>query len=81
MENAGKEGNKVLYRWTVADTGIGMSEEFLPHLFDPFVQEKVDARSVYHGTGLGMSIVKDPCFTERRGKKDSDHCPDGKCIS
>ena len=37
MENAGKEGNKVLYRWTVADTGIGM--------------------------------------------KDSDHCPDGKCIS
>lgn len=37
MENAGKDGNKVLYRWTVADTGIGM--------------------------------------------KDSDHCPDGKCIS
>ena len=35
-----------------------MSQEFLKHLFDPFVQEKIDARSVYHGTGLGMSIVK-----------------------
>ena len=35
-----------------------MSQEFLEHLFEPFVQEKVDARSVYHGIGLGMAIVK-----------------------
>ena len=35
-----------------------MSREFLQHLFEPFVQEKVDARSVYYGTGLGMAIVK-----------------------
>ena len=35
-----------------------MSEEFLEHIFDPFVQEKNDARSVYQGTGLGMTIVK-----------------------
>lgn len=46
------------YRWVIADTGIGMSEEFLQHIFDPFVQEKHDARSVYQGTGLGMSLVK-----------------------
>ena len=46
------------YRWTITDTGIGMSEEFLAHIFEPFSQEKNDARSVYQGTGLGMSIVK-----------------------
>lgn len=48
----------VTYRWTIADTGIGMSEEFLTHLFEPFAQEHHDARSTYQGTGLGMSIVK-----------------------
>lgn len=46
------------YRWTISDTGIGMSQEFLAHIFEPFVQEKSDARSVYNGTGLGMAIVK-----------------------
>lgn len=42
----------------VTDSGIGMSEEFIQNIYDPFVQEKYDARSVYSGTGLGMSIVK-----------------------
>lgn len=46
------------YRWTIADTGVGMSEEFLQRIFEPFAQEKNDARSVYQGTGLGMAIVK-----------------------
>lgn len=46
------------YRWTISDTGVGMSQEFLDHIFDPFAQEKTDARSVYRGTGLGMTIVK-----------------------
>lgn len=40
------------------DTGIGMSEEFQKHLFEPFTQENYSARSSYKGTGLGMSIVK-----------------------
>ena len=40
------------------DTGIGMSEEFQKHIFEPFSQEKQTARSSYKGTGLGMSIVK-----------------------
>lgn len=53
-----RDSKTVTYRWTITDTGIGMSEEFLKHLFDPFTQENIDARSVYHGTGLGMSIVK-----------------------
>ncbi len=46
------------YRWTITDTGVGMSQEFISHIFEPFVQERADARSVYHGTGLGMTIVK-----------------------
>lgn len=49
---------QVAYRCRIADTGIGMNAEFLKHLFDPFAQEKVDARSVYQGIGLGMAIVK-----------------------
>ena len=53
-----KGERSVTYRWTITDTGIGMSEEFLKHIFDPFTQENADARSVYHGTGLGMAIVK-----------------------
>ena len=48
----------VTYRCTISDTGIGMSEEFLQHIFDPFTQANTDARSVYQGTGLGMAIVK-----------------------
>ena len=53
-----RDARTVTYRWTISDTGIGMSEEFLRHIFEPFTQENNDARSVYHGTGLGMSIVK-----------------------
>ena len=47
------------YRWIISDTGVGMSPEFLEHIFDPFAQEKNDARSTYQGTGLGMTIVKE----------------------
>lgn len=53
-----KDEKTVTYRWTISDTGIGMSEEFLGRIFDPFTQEKTDARSIYQGTGLGMAIVK-----------------------
>lgn len=33
-------------------------KDYIDHIFEPFSQEKTDARSVYQGTGLGMSIVK-----------------------
>lgn len=52
-----KNGIRV-YQWKISDTGIGMNEEFVQHIFEPFVQEKNDARSVYQGTGIGMTIVK-----------------------
>ena len=47
---------KVTYRWVIRDTGIGMSQEFLQHIFTPFAQEH--SGSAYQGTGLGMAIVK-----------------------
>ena len=50
--------HKLVFRWTISDTGIGISREYLEKIFEPFTQENVDARSVYHGTGLGMSIAK-----------------------
>ena len=43
---------------TVTDTGIGMSKEFLQHIFSPFEQEKSSDTSGYVGTGLGLNIVK-----------------------
>ena len=52
------QDNICTYRWTIRDTGVGMSKEFLSHIFEPFAQEKNDARSVYQGSGLGMAIVK-----------------------
>lgn len=42
----------------IADTGIGMSKEFLPHIFDTFVREKTVTENKIVGTGLGMGIVK-----------------------
>ena len=51
-------GDKVVYRFIISDTGIGMSPDFLKHLFEPFAQANDDARSNYQGTGMGMPIVK-----------------------
>ena len=42
----------------ISDTGIGISEDYLNRIFEPFTQEGTDARSVYQGTGLGMAIAK-----------------------
>lgn len=52
------EDGKAWLEFICADTGIGMSEEFQQHLFEPFTQENTDARSTYGGTGLGMAITK-----------------------
>ena len=58
IETVSANEKYVTYRCTISDTGIGMSKEFLRHIFEPFSQEQHDARSFYQGTGLGMSIVK-----------------------
>ena len=48
----------VLIQTKVSDTGIGMSEEFLPSLFELFTRERNTTLSKIPGTGLGMAIVK-----------------------
>lgn len=49
---------RALYRFELADTGIGMKADFLPHLFEAFAQEDGGMRTTYKGTGLGMAITK-----------------------
>ena len=58
IDYEGEEGDTVTYSCTVTDNGIGISEEFLAHIFEPFVQANNGARTTYQGVGLGMSIVK-----------------------
>ena len=50
--------NRSKYQITVSDTGIGMTEEFLEHIFDPYTRETSFATKAVVGTGLGMPIVK-----------------------
>ncbi len=45
-------------QFTVEDTGIGIGEGFLKHIFEPFEREKNTTLSGVHGTGLGLTIVK-----------------------
>ena len=56
--NPGKDERHMNVRYRIADTGIGMSEEFVDHIFDEFSQEEHGARTQYQGTGLGMAITK-----------------------
>ena len=51
------EGNSTLC-FTIADTGIGMSKEFLPHIFDTFSQEDSSTTNKYGSSGLGLAITK-----------------------
>ena len=46
------------YKTVVRDTGIGMSREYLPHIFEEFSREHTSTESKVAGTGLGMPIVK-----------------------
>ena len=46
------------YRITVKDNGIGMSKEYLPHIFEEFTREHSSTESHITGTGLGLPIVK-----------------------
>lgn len=47
-----------LFETIIIDTGIGMSKDFLPHVFDQFSRERTSTESKIIGTGLGMQIVK-----------------------
>ena len=50
--------NYIAYRIIVEDKGIGMSKEYLPHIFEEFSREHTSTESKVTGTGLGLPIVK-----------------------
>ena len=53
-----KSGEECILTAVVEDTGIGMSKEFLPHIFESFERERSAAAAEIQGTGLGMGITK-----------------------
>ena len=55
----GDSEGKVTYRFTFSDTGLGMSDDFLKKIFEPFSREDDENILKRQGSGLGMSIVKD----------------------
>ena len=81
----------VVYEFTCSDNGIGMSEAFIPHVFEMFSQENETCRSRYEETGLGPAIARkmadrlgcgtqDP-FHEKKGYRyNSNHCHECQCI-
>ena len=57
-EQACTDANKAAYELTVEDTGIGMDEAYLPHIFEEFSREHTTTETKIAGTGLGLPIVK-----------------------
>ena len=58
IEEGPRSDGKATLRFIVSDTGIGMSEDYLPHLFDAFSQEDSSSTNIYGSSGLGMAITK-----------------------
>lgn len=52
------DDKKAWYVFICEDTGIGMKQEYLPHIFDEFSREHTATENKVVGTGLGLSIVK-----------------------
>lgn len=53
-----RDETNITYKAVITDTGIGMSKEFLPHVFDVYTQEHNEITAELKGTGLGMAITK-----------------------
>lgn len=58
IEKTGAPEGYANYEFHVKDTGIGMSRDFVEHIFEPFEREKTSTISGIQGTGLGMAITK-----------------------
>ena len=57
-EKPGAPAGHATYEFCIKDTGIGMSEEFVARIFEPFERERNSTTSGIQGTGLGMAITK-----------------------
>ena len=58
VEETARFDDKATLRFTFRDTGIGMSKEYLPKIFEAFTQEDSSSTNKYGSTGLGMPITK-----------------------
>ena len=58
IEQLRRASNRATLRFTISDTGCGIDEAFLPHIFDAFSQEGSSYTSASNGTGLGLAITK-----------------------
>lgn len=75
-EKTGAPEGYANYEFCITDNGIGMSEDFVQHIFEPFEREKNTTFSGIQGTGLGMAITKNIVdmmngSIEIKSKKDS----------
>ncbi|MBR3328901.1 MAG: response regulator [Atopobiaceae bacterium] len=58
IEDVKRLNDQATLRFTIRDTGIGMSKQFLPRIFDAFSQEDSSSTNRFSSTGLGMPITK-----------------------
>ncbi|MBU9739509.1 response regulator [Diplocloster agilis] len=58
VEHRKSTKNNAELRFVINDTGVGMSEEFIPHIYEAFSQETTGTTTLYGGTGLGLAISK-----------------------
>lgn len=58
LEEIEREKGLSDYKAIIQDTGIGISKEYLPHIFESFTRQRTSSESGVLGTGLGMPIVK-----------------------
>ena len=58
VERVARFDDKSTLKFVMKDTGIGISSEYLPHIFDAFSQEDATTTSKYGSSGLGMAITK-----------------------
>ena len=58
IEEIPREGHYARYKFVVQDDGIGMSPEYLKHIYEPFTREESSLTNKVQGTGLGMAIAR-----------------------
>ena len=58
IEEIPREGHYARYKFVVQDDGIGMSPEYLKHIYEPFTREESSLTNKVQGTGLGMAITR-----------------------
>ncbi len=75
-EKPSEKENSALFEFRVKDNGIGMSEEFIKTIFEPFTREKTSTVSGIQGTGLGMAIAKN--IVDMMGGTIDVHSEEGK---